>query len=205
MVTSQHDLVSYSIFIPLGYCTDVVLMYSFYSKLPELFEHFVPSDQDILRARVRTTGIIETIFESANFIYRLYDVGGQRSERKKWIHCFEGVTAVLFLANIASYDQCLLEDKECNAMQEAISLFDNICNSMWFEQTSIILFLNKVDIFKTRILVSNISRYFPDYTQGDTDFNAAREYFKLKFTKLNRSQKKEICKFGRLFLRFYSS
>lgn len=43
---------------------------------------------------------------------RMFDVGGQRSERKKWIHCFEGVTAVLFLVAISGYDQCLVEDKD---------------------------------------------------------------------------------------------
>lgn len=41
---------------------------------------------------------------------RMIDVGGQRSERRKWIHCFENVTAVLFLVAISGYDQCLTED-----------------------------------------------------------------------------------------------
>lgn len=39
-------------------------------------------------------------------------MGGQRSERKKWIHCFENVTALLFLVAISGYDQCLVEDKD---------------------------------------------------------------------------------------------
>lgn len=73
-------------------------------------------------------------------------------------------------------------------------LFDSICNSQWFQKTSIILFLNKVDVFKERILVSSIRAYFPDYEGDDTDYNAAREYFKARFTRLNRSQSKEICK-----------
>lgn len=42
----------------------------------------------------------------------MFDVGGQRSERKKWIHCFENVTALLFLVAISGYDQCLVEDKD---------------------------------------------------------------------------------------------
>jgi hypothetical protein len=42
----------------------------------------------------------------------MFDVGGQRSERKKWIHCFEGVNALLFLVAISGYDQCLAEDKD---------------------------------------------------------------------------------------------
>jgi guanine nucleotide-binding protein G(i) subunit alpha len=68
----------------------------------------------------------------------MFDVGGQRSERKKWIHCFENVTAIVFLVAISEYDQSI------NRMQEALVLFDSICNSRWFVRTSIILFLNKV-------------------------------------------------------------
>ncbi len=35
---------------------------------------------------------------------RMFDVGGQRSERKKWIHCFEGVTAIIFCVALSGYD-----------------------------------------------------------------------------------------------------
>lgn len=42
----------------------------------------------------------------------MFDVGGQRSERKKWIHCFENVNCLLFLVAISGYDQCLVEDKD---------------------------------------------------------------------------------------------
>jgi guanine nucleotide-binding protein subunit alpha len=61
---------------------------------------------------VKTTGIIETIFHIGELTYRLYDVGGQRSERKKWIHCFENVTAIVFMVAISEYDQKLVEDEE---------------------------------------------------------------------------------------------
>lgn len=60
------------------------------------------------------------------------------------IHCFENVTAILFLVAISEYDQMLYEDESINRMQEALVLFDSICNSRWFVRTSIILFLNKV-------------------------------------------------------------
>ena len=46
----------------------------------------------------------------------MYDVAGQRSERRKWIHCFEGVTAVLFVVSLAEYDQTLMEDSTCNRL-----------------------------------------------------------------------------------------
>lgn len=42
----------------------------------------------------------------------MFDVGGQRSERKKWIHCFEGVTAIIFIVALSEYDLTLAEDQE---------------------------------------------------------------------------------------------
>ena len=47
-----------------------------------------------------------------NLLYRMFDVGGQRSERKKWIHCFEGVTAIIFCVALSAYDLVLAEDEE---------------------------------------------------------------------------------------------
>ncbi|SPO38479.1 probable guanine nucleotide-binding protein alpha-2 subunit [Pseudozyma flocculosa] len=165
----------------------------FYGDLARLFgPDYVPTDLDILRCRNKTTGIIETTFPIDDRTYRIFDVGGQRSERKKWIHCFENVTAVLFLVALSGYDSCLVEDKDSNQMQEALMLFDSICNSKWFVRTSMIVFLNKVDIFRSKIMHSSISQYFPDYDGDDADFNAARSYFKQRFVRLNRSTTKEI-------------
>ena len=48
----------------------------------------------------------------------MFDVGGQRNERKKWIHCFDDVTAVIFVAAISEYDQNLYEDHKTNRMHE---------------------------------------------------------------------------------------
>ncbi|KAI9022259.1 guanine nucleotide binding protein, alpha subunit [Phycomyces nitens] len=145
---------------------------------------YVPTDQDLLQSRIKTTGITETKFVWNNLKYRMFDVGGQRSERKKWIHCFENVTAIIFLVAISEYDQVLIEDESVNRMQEALVLFDSIWNSRWFDRTSIILFLNKIDILKTKISQSPIQRYFTDYTGGD-DYNAACDFFKWRFLSLN--------------------
>jgi guanine nucleotide-binding protein subunit alpha len=80
-------------------------------NLDRLFEaDYLPSDKDMLYARSSTTGIHETQFNLENHIYRMIDVGGQRSERKKWIQAFDDVRAVLFVAAINAYDQYLPED-----------------------------------------------------------------------------------------------
>ncbi|KAL5485495.1 hypothetical protein ACEPAI_8137 [Sanghuangporus weigelae] len=148
--------------------------------------NYLPTDQDILRSRVKTTGITETMFRVGELTYRLFDVGGQRSERKKWIHCFENVTALVFLVSLSEYDQMLYEDESVNRMQEALTLFDSICNSRWFVKTSIILFLNKIDLFAEKLPHSPLGDYFPDYAGGD-NYDAACEYLLHRFVSLNQN------------------
>ena len=151
----------------------------------------MPNDQDVLRSRVKTTGITETTFIIGDLTYRMFDVGGQRSERKKWIHCFENVTTILFLVAISEYDQLLFEDETVNRMQEALTLFDSICNSRWFIKTSIILFLNKIDRFKEKLPVSPMKNYFPDY-EGGEDYAMACDYILNRFVSLNQHETKQI-------------
>ncbi|TPX31176.1 hypothetical protein SmJEL517_g05438 [Synchytrium microbalum] len=152
---------------------------------------YVPTDQDVLRSRVKTTGIAESTFHIGELTYRIFDVGGQRSERKKWIHCFENVTAIVFLVAISEYDQVLVEDETVNRMQEALTLFDSICNSRWFVKTSIILFLNKIDLFKDKLPKSPMVKYFPDFTGGES-YDGACEYILNRFVSLNQSDQKQI-------------
>ncbi|KAI7866372.1 G protein alpha subunit [Spinellus fusiger] len=152
---------------------------------------YIPNDQDVLRSRVKTTGITETRFTMGDLIYRMFDVGGQRSERRKWIHCFENVTAIIFLVAINEYDQVLLEDESVNRMHEALTLFDSICNSRWFSRTSTILFLNKTDIFEQKLMHSSLSHYFHDFQGGD-DYSLASQYLLNRFLMLNSSSEKQI-------------
>jgi len=145
-------------------------------------ETFIPSNEDVLRCRIRTTGIVENEFIIDNRTFRLFDVGGQRSERKKWIHCFEHVTAILFVASLSEYDQNLFEDENTNRMHEAVALFDEIINSKWFLRTPIILFLNKTDLFVEKLKRVPLSQTFTEYT-GDNSYESASQYIKRQFTK----------------------
>lgn len=81
-------------------------------KMPD----YMPDKDDILYSRVRTSGIVTERYIIDNTVFEMYDVGGQRNERKKWIHCFEGVTAVIFVAALSEYDQKLFEDASTNRM-----------------------------------------------------------------------------------------
>jgi len=153
--------------------------------------NYKPTVDDILRSRVKTTGIVETAFRLQGHDFRLVDVGGQRSERRKWLHCFQEVTAILFCVSMSEYDQYLYEDSTVRRTEESMKLFEEICNSKWFGEVDIILFLNKYDLFREKIQYSDMKQAFPDY-DGGKDLKLAREFLMHKYESLNHSDSKKI-------------
>ncbi|XP_071322518.1 guanine nucleotide-binding protein subunit alpha-14-like [Trachinotus anak] len=137
---------------------------------------YIPTLQDILRVRVPTTGIIEYPFDLSKVIFRMVDVGGQRSERKKWIHCFENVTSIIFLAALSEYDQVLYESENDNRLKESLALFKTILSYTWFQDSSTILFLNKTDLLREKISASHLATYFPAYNGPQGDAESAKKF-----------------------------
>jgi GTPase SAR1 family protein len=144
---------------------------------------FKPTTHDILISRVRTTQVIQEKYRIDGIDFEIIDVGGQRSERRKWIDCFDNVTAVIFIVALSEYDQTLAEAKRTNRMVEALELFRSVCNNRAFEDTSILLFLNKKDIFAEKIMYSDIAdqRPFSDYSGPTQSFDDGVLYFIQKF------------------------
>lgn len=164
----------------------------FFERLKDIkLPGYIPTQQDVLRSRVRTTGIVENGFDIDGNQFKMFDVGGQRNERKKWIHCFENVTAVIFVAAISEYDQVLYEDENTNRMVEALNLFEEICNSRWFRDTSMILFLNKRDLFAEKIQKVSLRVCFPDY-DGDDNYDVGCEFLQEQFEQKNRNPEKQV-------------
>ena len=131
-------------------------------------EDYCPTSQHMLTARVRTSGIVTESYVIDGNTFEMYDVGGQRNERKKWIHCFDNVTAVIFVGAISEYNQKLFEDTSTNRMKEALDLYDEVSNNRYFEKSSMLLFLNKKDLFEEKISKVPIQDTpdFADYTGG---------------------------------------
>ncbi|KAF8181243.1 heterotrimeric G protein alpha subunit C [Mycena galopus ATCC 62051] len=148
---------------------------------------YIPTEEDVLRARAQSTSITETRFNVGGLSIHMFDVGGQRSERKKWIHCFESVTSIIFCTALSEYDQVLLEETKQNRMRESLTLFESVINSRWFLRTSIILFLNKIDVFRGKLAKVPLERYFPEYT-GGPDINKAAKYVLWRFMQENRAR-----------------
>ncbi|PAV83624.1 hypothetical protein WR25_21655 [Diploscapter pachys] len=146
--------------------------------------NYDPSEQDILRCRVMTTGIFETKFEVDKVRFHMFDVGGQRDERRKWIQCFNDVTAIILVCACSSYNLVLWEDNTQNrrvVLRESLALFKNIWNNRWLKTISVILFLNKQDLLSEKIKARRylLESYFPEFTNyqlpNDAAFDPATE------------------------------
>lgn len=160
-------------------------------------DDYVATQQDMLLARVRTSGIVTEKYVIDGVEFEMYDVGGQRNERKKWIHCFDDVTAVIFVAALSEYDQVLFEDSTANRMTEAVDLFGEICNNKVFQSSSMILFLNKKDLYEEKIKDVHIGDQpaFANFDGkvGDADYyDKGIAYFLDMFTAQNTNPERQI-------------
>ncbi|KAK2833423.1 hypothetical protein Q5P01_017312 [Channa striata] len=169
-------------------------LYFFENMSRIIAPNYIPTETDVLRVRVRTCGIIETQFQVNNVIFRLYDVGGQRSERRKWLSCFDCIHAVVFVVALSSYDMTLMEDPSVNRLQESLELFTSISANTVFRNTSMILFMNKTDLFREKILHSgrHLRFYLPSYKGADKDVDAAAHHITAEFSACNRRPDKPV-------------
>jgi GTPase SAR1 family protein len=146
---------------------------------------FVPTTQDVIQARERTTGIVETQFSVKGCSFSMVDVAGQRGDRRKWLHCFDDATAVVFVVGTSEYDQMLAEDGKTNRLVESLQVYQDVLSKNALAKCAIILFLNKVDILEEKIMVKkrDLRIALPDYT-GGVNFQAAQNAIQDAFIKL---------------------
>mmetsp|Transcript_11054 Transcript_11054/g.16482 ORF Transcript_11054/g.16482 Transcript_11054/m.16482 type:complete len:355 (-) Transcript_11054:140-1204(-) len=156
--------------------------------------NYLATPQDMLFTRVRTTGIVTDRYVIDGTAFEMYDVGGQRNERRKWIHCFDDVTAVIFVASVSEYDQVLFEDSQTNRIDEALNLFQETCNNKCFKDSSIILYLNKRDLFEEKVKKVHIQSLpkYRDCKGPEGDVEAGLKYFKDLFVAKKGNFKKDI-------------
>jgi len=158
-------------------------------------EKFIPTNEDVVMARARTTGIIVTDIKSDDIHWQVVDVGGQRSERKKWINCFDDVRAVLFVVNLSGYDTVLFEDQNQKRMHESLNLFLDVGNKEIFKDTPLFVFFNKKDLFEEHIKGKDgvnpvcIDNCFPGYKGDPKDVEASLEFVKQTFISQLESRK----------------
>ncbi|OQV25516.1 Guanine nucleotide-binding protein G(q) subunit alpha [Hypsibius exemplaris] len=145
---------------------------------------YVPTEQDVLRARQCTAGVQQYSFDFRGVPFRVMDVGGLRSERRKWIHCFEDVTSVLFVAALSDYDKYLLDKKDnraVNLLEESLALFKVVISNHCLQTAALILYLNKTDIFADKLMERDLTDHFPDYVGERGNSDPARLFILSKY------------------------
>ncbi|KIP03160.1 hypothetical protein PHLGIDRAFT_16052 [Phlebiopsis gigantea 11061_1 CR5-6] len=151
---------------------------------------YEPSDDDILRARIRTMGVQEyrLSFENTSDSRGLgrewvvFDVGGARTQRAAWLPFFADVHAVLFLAPISAFDERLAEDPRVNRLEDSFVLWQSICKSALLTQAVLILFMNKCDLLERKLARGvQVSRYMTSYGARPNDAASFSAYLRTKF------------------------
>ncbi|PCH44939.1 G-alpha-domain-containing protein [Wolfiporia cocos MD-104 SS10] len=160
---------------------------------------YVPTDDDILRARLKTLGITEyrfTIKEGAlggiSRDWRIFDVGGHRSLVTAWAPYFDDMNAILFLAPISCFDQTLEEDPNVNRLEDSVLLWKSIVANPLLARTTLVLFLNKIDIFKAKLQAGiKLGKYIVSYGNRPNDFESTSSYLRRKFAQIHRERSPE--------------
>ncbi|KAJ9592990.1 hypothetical protein L9F63_015360 [Diploptera punctata] len=141
---------------------------------------YVPSDQDILFSRKRTTGIQKIEFDmkipkgygGGTVQFWMFDVGGQRGERRKWLPIFKLIVTTKFVISMSDFDQTLREENGVNRLRESLILFQDVWNTRFLEEAGVIVFLNKQDVLKEKVKSGkSIAKYFPRYSEYEISGN----------------------------------
>lgn len=118
---------------------NIINIFSFLNQIDVIqTSGFIPTNQDILFCRIKTISISKIDFEipipkkygGGMAEFWMFDVGGQRGERKKWIKVFAGIQAILFLIASSDFDLKLREDESVNRLQESFNLFQDIYSNV---------------------------------------------------------------------------
>ena len=132
-------------------------------------EHYLPTDEDMLRVRVKTTGTTRTTFMSTlGPAWSVTDVGGARPERKKWGSCFDNVECIIFTVDITCFNKVLDEDKNVSCMQESRDIFDVVINHRPFKWTAFVLLFTKCAGLEQQLQDVSVNDYFPGFTGQNT-------------------------------------
>jgi len=110
---------------------------------------YMPTSDDMLHARRTTVGIYSEDIHFNGYLWQCIDVGGQKSERRKWIHCFDNVDVLVYCVNLASFDEPCPYNKDRCILDDSLSVWKSILAT--FTAEPIVLVFNKVDLFKHKM------------------------------------------------------
>jgi len=91
----------------------------FMNKISNILDpNYIPTFEDFLKDCTRTSGLVEARIRDGDIEYLIFDLGGARSERRKWIHCISDTSYIIFVSAISAYNRTLYEDSSSNSLVE---------------------------------------------------------------------------------------
>lgn len=151
----------------------------------ESLYHVKPTNnENVLASHFDSNSNMELRYSNDGLTYRILDAGGAEDDKEKSISTFEGAIAIMFVVNVADYDQYLPKDQTRNRIQADFNFFNSIGNLPRFKTTPIILFLNNADEFKEKLSSVPMRDFFPDYMEGP-EYASDISYFVSKFVGLS--------------------
>lgn len=146
--------------------------------------NFIPTHQDIINSRITTRGISTIDFTIESTCFKLIDIGGQKSEQRKWLHCFDNVYMVIFVVPLDEYDM-MSEDRSKSRLEEFKESFSMLTSNPSFSKCGWLLFLNKTDLLEIKLKKVPLRRFFPD-APDSADYNVAYNYILNMFVKAHK-------------------
>ncbi|KAF1742675.1 hypothetical protein MXB_4214, partial [Myxobolus squamalis] len=138
---------------------------------------YVPTFDDILRCRKVTMGISEYHCFINKIPFTFIDVGGQRTQRRKWYSCFENATAVIFMVACSDFDKVISEDRTTNSITESLNILKSIITDKVFKKSTIIIDFNKLDLLMTKLKDVDIKNFLPDFSGNSRLLDDVKEYY----------------------------
>ncbi|KAH8835140.1 guanine nucleotide binding protein, alpha subunit [Flagelloscypha sp. PMI_526] len=154
---------------------------------------YIPTDADVLKARLKTMGVVEHTFNitqgsNRGVQWKIYDVGGSRNQRHAWAPYFEDVNAIIFLAPISAFDQVLAEDPKVNRLEDSLKLWRSVVSNKLLANVNIVLFLNKCDLLQRKLESgARLGLHMTSYADRSNDFESVSKYMRNKFGAVHHS------------------
>uniref|UniRef100_A0A1I7UL91 Uncharacterized protein n=1 Tax=Caenorhabditis tropicalis TaxID=1561998 RepID=A0A1I7UL91_9PELO len=165
--------------------------------------NYLPNEEDIVHSRKATVSINSIIFEYTGVSLQMVDVGGQRSERKKWLHLFDDAKVVLFVIDLTGFAKKSEESrnelsrfpkffrdlgKDAYDMKVALKIFNQIAGSNALSNAVFLLFFNKKDLFEELLPQVQLNACFSKFKE-ENNFENTSKYITEKFVRAARSKK----------------
>jgi len=152
---------------------------------------YQPSVQDMIKTRIKTTGFNDKVFNIENYKYHIYDCGGQRNERKKWLDRLQKATALIFVVSLSEFDQMCFEDSSTPRMAESLKLWETILGARYFLDSKFFLVFNKKDLFQEKLKEKDITVFFKNY-KGKNEFEPSIDFIEKEFKDMNTEPDRKV-------------